>query len=127
MIQTTPPNHALQRTRPSHHCCNRGVSRAGSLSLGLLGGTESHRTMTPQVFVPSSAARAERVASFGGLPSVAGWRESVAMSTPQTFSAPSFARRSSGATPNHALQRTRPSRPGCNPTPSWAGSLSLGR
>ncbi len=29
--------------------------------------------------------------------------------------------------PNHALQRTRPSRPGCNPTPSWAGSLSLGR
>jgi len=27
---------------------------------------------------------------------------------------------------NHALQRTRPSRPGCNPTPSWAGSLSLG-
>ena len=29
-----PPNHALQRTRPSHHCCNRGVPRAGSLSLG---------------------------------------------------------------------------------------------
>jgi len=29
--------------------------------------------------------------------------------------------------PNHALQRTRPSRPGCNRTPSWAGSLSLGR
>lgn len=28
---------------------------------------------------------------------------------------------------NHALQRTRPSRRGCNPTPSWAGSLSLGR
>jgi hypothetical protein len=30
-------------------------------------------------------------------------------------------------TPNHALQRTLPSRSGCNPTPSWAGSLSLGR
>ena len=29
--------------------------------------------------------------------------------------------------PNHALQRTRPSPRGCNPTPSWAGSLSLGR
>ena len=29
--------------------------------------------------------------------------------------------------PNHALQRTRPSRSGCNRTPSWAGSLSLGR
>jgi hypothetical protein len=29
--------------------------------------------------------------------------------------------------PNHALQRTRLSRPGCNRTPSWAGSLSLGR
>jgi hypothetical protein len=29
--------------------------------------------------------------------------------------------------PNHALQRTRPSPPGCNRTPSWAGSLSLGR
>src|SRR5258708_27571415 len=27
---------------------------------------------------------------------------------------------------NHALQRTRPSRPGCNRTPSRAGSLSLG-
>src|SRR5687768_7211792 len=29
-----PPNHALQRTRPSRHCCNRSVSWAGSLSLG---------------------------------------------------------------------------------------------
>ena len=29
--------------------------------------------------------------------------------------------------PNHALQRTRPSRHGCNPRVSWAGSLSLGR
>src|SRR5258706_8730396 len=30
--------------------------------------------------------------------------------------------------PNHPLQRlTRPSRRGCNRTPSWAGSLSLGR
>ena len=29
--------------------------------------------------------------------------------------------------PNHALQRTRPSRSGCNPRVSWAGSLSLGR
>ena len=29
--------------------------------------------------------------------------------------------------PNHALQRTRPSRRGCKRTPSWAGSLSLGR
>jgi hypothetical protein len=29
--------------------------------------------------------------------------------------------------PNHALQRTRPSRCGCNRTPSRAGSLSLGR
>jgi hypothetical protein len=28
------PNHALQRTRPSHHCCNRTPSCAGSLSLG---------------------------------------------------------------------------------------------
>ena len=28
---------------------------------------------------------------------------------------------------NHALQRTRPSRSGCNPRVSWAGSLSLGR
>ena len=29
--------------------------------------------------------------------------------------------------PNHPLQRTRPSRRGCNATLSWAGSLSLGR
>ena len=28
------PNHALHLTRPSHHCCNRGVPWAGSLSLG---------------------------------------------------------------------------------------------
>ena len=28
------PNHALQRTRPLHHCSNRRVSWAGSLSLG---------------------------------------------------------------------------------------------
>jgi hypothetical protein len=28
---------------------------------------------------------------------------------------------------NHALQRTRPSRSGCNPRVLWAGSLSLGR
>src|SRR6266566_6088969 len=28
---------------------------------------------------------------------------------------------------HHALQRTRPSRSGCNPRVSWAGSLSLGR
>ena len=30
----TRPNHALQRTRPSHHGCNPRVPRAGSLSLG---------------------------------------------------------------------------------------------
>src|SRR6058998_942961 len=29
--------------------------------------------------------------------------------------------------PNHALQRTRPSRSSCNRGPSWAGSLSVGR
>ena len=29
--------------------------------------------------------------------------------------------------PNHALQRTRPSRSGCNSRVLWAGSLSLGR
>ena len=29
--------------------------------------------------------------------------------------------------PNHALQRTRPSRPGCNRSAPRAGSLSLGR
>jgi hypothetical protein len=28
--ETMLPNHALQRTRPSHRCCNRGVPRAGS-------------------------------------------------------------------------------------------------
>ena len=31
---TQRPNHALQRTRPSRHCCNRGFPWAGSLSLG---------------------------------------------------------------------------------------------
>jgi hypothetical protein len=39
----------------------------------------------------------------------------------------SLRRFGSGWGANHALQRTRPSRPGCNRTPSWAGSLSLGR
>ena len=33
-IQHRAPNHALQRTRPSRRGCNRGVPRAGSLSLG---------------------------------------------------------------------------------------------
>jgi len=33
-IQMLPPNHALQRTRPSCSGCNRRVPRAGSLSLG---------------------------------------------------------------------------------------------
>ena len=32
-----------------------------------------------------------------------------------------------GVRPNHALQRTRPSRPGCNRRVPRAGSLSLGR
>jgi hypothetical protein len=31
---TPRPNHALQRTRPSRHCCNPRVPCAGSLSLG---------------------------------------------------------------------------------------------
>ena len=34
--------------------------------------------------------------------------------------------RDSHTSPNHALQRTRPSRPGCNPRVPWARSLSLG-
>src|SRR2546426_6841192 len=38
-----------------------------------------------------------------------------------------LALRREAASFNHALQRTRPSRPGCNRAPSWAGSLSLGR
>ena len=33
-VRKTPPNHALQRTRPSPRGCNSHVSRAGSLSLG---------------------------------------------------------------------------------------------
>ncbi len=32
-----PPDHALQRIRPSHHCCNRGVSRGRVAELGSLG------------------------------------------------------------------------------------------
>jgi hypothetical protein len=45
-----------------------------------------------------------------------------------TGGAPSpFALVSLGAWPNHALHLTRPSRPGCNRTPSWAAALSLGR
>jgi hypothetical protein len=35
--------------------------------------------------------------------------------------------RDSDDTPNHALQRTRPSRCSCNPVSSWAGLLSFGR
>jgi hypothetical protein len=33
-MMTRRPNHALQRTRLSRSGCNRGVSQAGSLSLG---------------------------------------------------------------------------------------------
>ena len=32
--KSQPPNHALQRTRPSRHCCNLGVPRAGGAELG---------------------------------------------------------------------------------------------
>jgi hypothetical protein len=42
-----------------------------------------------------------------------------------TLLAPHPTRRSTGA--DHALQRTRPSRSGCNPRLPQAGSLSLGR
>ena len=31
---TMPPNHALQRTRPSRSGCHPRLPRAGSLSLG---------------------------------------------------------------------------------------------
>ena len=84
--------------------------------------------MSPLAFIPSVTARVERITRSGGLSFVADGSESSAMShTPPSSRAQSFVRRSRGATPNHALQRTRPSRRGCNPTPSWAGSLSLGR
>ena len=33
-LLTTPPNHALQRTRPPARGCNQCLPRAGSLSLG---------------------------------------------------------------------------------------------
>ena len=46
-----------------------------------------------------------------------GWRDTMEALT----------RFSNKRTPNHALQRTRPSRCGCNPRVPWAGSLSLGR
>jgi hypothetical protein len=39
----------------------------------------------------------------------------------------SLLRLGGGLGANHALQRTRPSRPGCNPRLPRAGSLSLGR
>ena len=38
MTKTATPNHALQRTRPSHHCCNRRVSWAGSMSTEIASG-----------------------------------------------------------------------------------------
>ena len=39
----------------------------------------------------------------------------------------SLLRRRGGWVANHALQRTRSSRSGCNPRVLWAGSPSLGR
>ena len=50
---------------------------------------------------------------------------SVNCLTPEACAARQVRRGAAGF--NHALQRTRPSRPGCNRTPLWAGSLSLGR
>jgi hypothetical protein len=38
-----------------------------------------------------------------------------------------FSDKPTAETPNHALQRTRPSRRGCNRSVPWTGSLSLGR
>ncbi len=40
-------NHALQRTRRERRGCNRGVPRAGSLSLGRLGHFARHATFEP--------------------------------------------------------------------------------
>ena len=122
------PNQALQRTGGWRRGVTHGVLARPSLSLGSLGGTGSHRTMTPQRFSPSVRPERERVADSHGLSFVAGWRESSAMvSTSVSSRAQSFVSRGRGAAPNHALQRTRPSRYCCNRGVSWAGSLSLGR
>ena len=94
--------------------------------------------MTPQVFVPSVAARVERITSSGGLTFVTGGSESSAMSSTSASSrAQQFVSRRCGATPNHALQRTAPSpsvrafgfvgRPPCAPPAPPGLSLSLGR
>jgi hypothetical protein len=45
-MSTRRPNHALQRTRPSRYCSNRGVSWAGSLSLGRSAKADALRAST---------------------------------------------------------------------------------
>jgi hypothetical protein len=72
-----------------------------------LGGTESDRTMTAQIFLPRLATRAERIATSGSLSLVTAGLQSLVMNnTSQSLSASSFVSHGFGATPNHALQRT---------------------
>jgi hypothetical protein len=99
--------------------------------------------MSRQSFIVSVTGESERIVLSLGLRCVADWRESSAMSFRIAVSeSPTSPRAGSrGAfigwrtvdalrqrrTPNHALQRTRPSRYCCNRRVPWAGSLSLGR
>jgi hypothetical protein len=72
-----------------------------------LGGTETHRTMRAQIFLPKVGARAERFVLSGSLSLVTGGLRSLVMNnTSESLSASSFVSHGYGATPNHALQRT---------------------
>jgi hypothetical protein len=67
--------------------------------LGSLGGTESDRTMTAQIFLPKVGARAERFVRSGSLSLVTSGLEFLVMNqTSESLSASSFVSHGYGAT-----------------------------
>ena len=68
-MQVGAPNHALQRTRPSRRGCNRGVPRAGTLSLGRSPITRTGTRTQPEGRYPYSKRRRHvRSGKTGRLP-----------------------------------------------------------
>jgi SAM-dependent methyltransferase len=100
-----------------------GASAPGGVFIWTTGGLDGpgekrDSAMGPPCIIASSAfARPSRLLL----------RQDAFAGTLSMISFPKSMFSSSHKRPNHALQRTRPSRSGCNRTPSWAGSLSLGR
>ena len=92
----SPENHqrsALQRTRPSHHCCNPRVLWAASLSLGsLAGGDGPAHPERMAALSPGLARQGFRGRAYPGEPP-------TTVSKPERFASSPFCHRVSGFEP----------------------------